>query len=176
MPLYIPPWRWPCRGRNIYEEHEWQMSFYYWLCKLLCQILYKQYTDIIYRMFISRKNVMVSLLKDLNMEWFRAIRTCCFGTDTVGQSLFVIECFSAQSLTGVNYLKKGTEFEYSFNVIWDTRFNKNTNMWKTCSLQPLKARMLKLLGGSTYSSMKRNLAFHPFLVQLMHFYSLLKQD
>jgi len=30
---------------------------------------------------------MVSVLKDLYIGWFRAIRTCYFGKDTVGQSL-----------------------------------------------------------------------------------------
>jgi hypothetical protein len=40
MLLYIPPWWWPCRGRNMWKGDEWQMITSYLLCRLLCQVLY----------------------------------------------------------------------------------------------------------------------------------------
>jgi hypothetical protein len=38
------PWWWLCEGRNMWEEHKWKMTIYYWLCYLLHQIMQNQST------------------------------------------------------------------------------------------------------------------------------------
>ena len=40
MLLCMPPWWWPCRGRNLWKGDEWQMIIYYLLRCLSDQILY----------------------------------------------------------------------------------------------------------------------------------------
>ena len=38
--LYMPPWWWPCRVRNMWKGDEWQMIIYCLLCCLSAEVQY----------------------------------------------------------------------------------------------------------------------------------------
>lgn len=97
-PLYINPWWWPYRGRNMYNGHKRLMIIYYWLCNLLDLVLYT------YLHYFQ--------ITPLKWQPYLLIRDCTHGLEEQG-----ISCQAYETTT-----LKNTIFENHFLVISNDYF------------------------------------------------------
>ena len=98
MLFYMSPWWWPCTGRNMQEDHKWQMIVHCQLCSLLVRdcmvnitcVIVEEWKTNLMSLAILFHFLRAQHVSDINISIIRSLRLCCWITTLV--VLFSVRC------------------------------------------------------------------------------------